>query len=329
MLLALFVMKDAHTFVLPTITTASALKAVAALGASYLALLTSRDAYESYRTVQQCLRTRALDMALSETQSDKQEKELGADAAIKTLFVHGLGLGGAQQMQYYLKSEIFNNNDVCIEPDQCNPAFFDFQDAGYVAPSYLGQSADIKKLKEEYDKIVASGHKVRLYGLSRGAATIINFLALYKPKNIVCAVIESPFDDLETIIEHKLNLVGVGHIPFVGPATCACITQLATVLPLPKQIDLRNHSVFDIYPKDVVHEIPHTIPLLFISSSQDWVIPQSSTQHLVDLLQMHGHKHCYHEQCAVGGHADIVTQNDAIHGKIKSFLKDPYTSIHS
>lgn len=324
--------QDAHSFALPAVAAASSVisglsyvvtpQVVAALGASYLTLSTWQEVYESYRTIQECLRGRSLVRALHEAQECNQEPELGVDAQIKTLFVHGLGFGGKQQMAYYTKHNIFITDDVCMQDNQ-SPIFFDFQDAGFVAPSYLGQHADIKKLKEEYDRLVSQNCKVRLYGLSRGAATIINFLAIYKPKNVICAVIESPFDDLETIVQHKLNMLGIGYIPFVGSATSACITQLVTIVPLPKQIDLRNHSVFDTYPKDVVHEIPHTIPLLFISSQEDWVIPYYSTQNLVDLIKAHGHKHCHHEICACGGHADILAANKDIHATIKSFLKDP------
>lgn len=270
--------------------------------------------YGSYRLVQQYLRSRAISRLYEQVQP---EQKLEHANGVVTLFAHGLG-GTNNCGHAYKGGEIFSEDQLVS---------FDFQDSCEVrptCPSCLAQDADIAKLKEYYDgsvkgwKRIGTDNNVKLYGLSRGAATVLNFLAIHKPSNVACAVLESPFDDLETIVQGKLKAFGIGHIPIVGSMLSACITPILTALP----VGLQNHTVFGVYPKDVVSNIPKDIPLLFISSKQDRLIPQQSTQNLVDILKKSGHKNVHNIVCNTGDHCKTVLHesNGQVREKVKEFM---------
>lgn len=299
-------------------------KPVLAVGA---ALAVGAVAYKPYRLLQQYLRSRAIAGLKEAAQQGQQEQILEhPNIETKTLFAHGLG-GEGTNCYYYKDADVFHD-DVNIEKPQFkrNLMHFNFQDTWYEGnkPSCLAQDADINALKDWYDASVRENHKVILYGLSRGAATVLNFLAIHKPKNVACAVLESPFDDLETIVQDQLKSFGIGYIPGLGTLASACITPIVTLYPR-----LLNHTVFGVYPKDVVHEIPHDIPLMFISSKQDSLIPQSSTQNIVDIIKKSGHPQYHNIICNVGGHAGVTLSNNQACKKAKAFMSDPEAFIRS
>lgn len=274
--------------------------------------------YGSYRLVQKYLRSRAINRLNEQVQP---EQNLEHAKGVVTLFAHGLGGSNKCGYSYNDTGKIFSDGQLVS---------FDFQDSWLADPelsSCLGQDADINQLKKYYNISVKGGsrigtdNKVNIYGLSRGAATAINFLAIHKPRNVACAVIESPFDDLETIVQGKLKAFGIGHIPIVGSILSACITPIVTMLP----VGLQNHTVFGVYPKDVVSNIPKDIPLLFVSSKQDGLIPQQSTQLLFDMLKASGHTKCHNIICNTGDHCEIVLNeaNEKVREKIKEFMTNP------
>lgn len=224
-------------------------------------LLAITTAYLAHRGVQKYKRTQAAQPIPNPT-----EVKLAETVSVKNLFVHGLG-GDSGQVCYY--QSVLNGDAVS----------FDFQDTNFSfcrKPSCLGQDADIAKLKAEYDKLVANGHKVNLYGVSRGAATIVAFLGRHQPKNVRCAVLESPFDDVESVVRNQLKNIGIGYIPIVGGiASAAATAACSKIVPA-----LQNYSVYGINPRDCIQHISKDIPLLFIASKKDMLIPASSTLEL-------------------------------------------------
>lgn len=286
-------------------------------------LLAITTAYLAHRSVQKYQRHQAAKPI------PNTETKLADSASVKNLFVHGLG-GDCQQAYFY------NRQFQASSVEEFNS--FNFQDAPYTInekPSCLGQDADINALKAEYDKLVADGHSVNLYGVSRGAATIIGFLARHQPKNVRCAVLESPFDDVESVVRNKLKTIGIGYIPVLGGMASAAITALAVNMP---PVGIQNYSVYGINPRDCIKHISRDIPLLFIASEKDQLIPASSTTRLAAAIKKDrsdtathekGPLHCECLMTEHGEHANILNSKsgECLKPFIAKFIVNPHQRI--
>lgn len=186
------------------------------------------------------------------------EKPLPANAPIITLFVHGLG--GSKKTGIAYQRHGFIPGDVMT---------FDFPDSPSLTQpqaANLGQDIDIEVLKTAYLQAVSQGYRVILYGLSRGAATIINFLGIYDVDNVVAALVESPFFTVKDVVHNQLRSYYLHWIP-----------GLATLGSLVTALLHRNYNPYGIHPGYVVTKIQSTIPLLFICSEQDRLVPAATT----------------------------------------------------
>ncbi len=141
--------------------------------------------------------------------------------------------------------------------------------------SYIGQGKDIEAL-ETAIKTVHTAYpdgQIVLYGVSRGAATIANTLAhLGKTGEhellgaIKGAVIESAFAETQDVI-------------------AAILPMIPTSIKKPLfTLIYSNHSFSGIQPITFADYIPPTIPLLFLATKQDKLIPAYSTYRLYEYI---------------------------------------------
>jgi pimeloyl-ACP methyl ester carboxylesterase len=152
-----------------------------------------------------------------------------------------------------------------------------------------GQENDVERLHaacKEHEQVI-------LVGSSRGAATIINYLGSYKPTNIVAAVVESPYDHVENIVDYWLQTI------FVTSVTQTRIKNLLRRI-------FFNYEQHGLHPMACVAQVAHAIPVLMISSEQDSIIPAWSTQRLHQQLRSAGHPHAYLLACSRGRHGLIA-----------------------
>jgi len=209
-----------------------------------------------------------------------------------TVFAHGLGGDSSQGNYYHVASGI---HYACIEGKLVT---FNFTDAGNPTTSCLGQDADISALH----KVCKDLENVILFGCSRGAATIANYLGTHQLQNISAAILESPFDRVDSIVK-KLN--GQESIPLITPA----------MYP--------NYDPKGIAPIDVADKISHSIPILLIASKQDALIDYTSTVNLYNKIVASGHPHAYLLVTERGRHANILFDRDgnSVRSVIHAFYK--------
>jgi hypothetical protein len=141
----------------------------------------------------------------------------------------------------------------------------------------IGQSKDIKALYTTYRKQIKNNPNtdVILYGDSRGAATIFNFIALHKPEKVKAAVIEGIFDTVPHCIKHFIY-------DSKSPETEACMHQLISLIA-------GKYRKNGINPLKSAEIIDDTIPLLFVTSLNDGLVPPQSTIGLYKRLKERGH----------------------------------------
>ena len=220
------------------------------------------------------------------------------------LFSHGLANYGSRQAHSYMKSykhpitgsvvtnDLFLMDGIVIH--------FDFPDALHIPPfvnpfhANLGQLGDVFVLKKQYEKVLKQypDANIVLFGMSRGAVTIINFLGIFKPTRVSAVVLESPYDCGKSIFD-------------------AVQKQLGTHVSTEKEQDVLEF-IFKEYDRnglqaiDFVNKIPHHIPMLFVCSERDQRVPFTSTQKLCHTLREAGHNDCYLFTAKYGKHFDIL-----------------------
>lgn len=193
-----------------------------------------------------------------------------------TIYCHGLG-GNKKEAQYFHVQYGYPNAFI---QGPCES--FDFKDVENPYSSCLGQESDVAYLQEVCKKYP----HVQLFGISRGASTIVTYAGLYQPHNIETMVLESPFDDVGTIIQ---RLTG---------------SQASDTSMYP------HYNPQGLQPIKMVDKIPTHIPLLIICSKQDTLIPVSSSANLYKKLSLSGHNKAYLLIVDHGVHANIINGKD-------------------
>lgn len=173
----------------------------------------------------------------------------------------------------------------------------------------FGQEADIAAFSKTYDQMIERypDHALILYGVSRGAATILNFLATeYHHKNhqhVKAVICEGCYDSIEQVIKR-----------FSFPRLAQSI--ITTVFT--------GYDPKGISPIQYAYKIPRDIPILFITSQQDSLVPAACTQTLfneltwhhanVDLLTL---KHSAHPRYMIDNEDDKKLYESTVHGFYK------------
>jgi hypothetical protein len=145
----------------------------------------------------------------------------------------------------------------------------------------LGQTNDIEALQKTYEQHVLKypNTQIVIFGVSRGSATVFNWLSLYKNKidlsKIKCVILEGIFDDVNNILKTKFY----GRIvPYVT-----------------------SYLVNGTSPTKNAFMYPSNIPTLIISSIKDEVVPYKLTKNLYDKC------------CRFHNNFDMLTLNNSYH----------------
>lgn len=144
----------------------------------------------------------------------------------------------------------------------------------------IGQNGDVENHQRKYDKFTAEygDCPLILYGVSRGAATSFNALAMNQYPNVCLAIFEGCFDSHEHLIQErwpKLFSIGAQNV----------------LVPLLEKVISYKRS--GINPIDNVAAFPKQVPTLFVTSKIDAEVPASCTRALALALAQSGHKQVY------------------------------------
>ncbi len=165
----------------------------------------------------------------------------------------------------------------------------------------LAQEKDMERLHYAYQETVKQlpNHNLVMAGISRGAATTLNYVALYQP-NVKAIVVESPFDTLSSVVKHLLTRYHVSWVPFskrIGYKVCA------------SQFPLVNPQ--GVFPINVVEKIPTDMPIMLIHSKKDRTVPINSSRRLYIKLKETGHENIYLVELQSGNHGKLIFGQDA------------------
>lgn len=151
----------------------------------------------------------------------------------------------------------------------------------------LGQTNDISCIDEEYNKI--KSETIIAYGTSRGSLALINWMVKCKPKNVKAIVLEGTPSSLADLVNYSSGFYYIRH-------------KLSTYI-LPLFTNYRSDYNCDLL------QLPKDIPILFITSTNDEIVPSQCTLNMYSKMKKHGYNNVY---CCVLGeahHSDYLSNN--------------------
>lgn len=234
----------------------------------------------------------------------KSDNAIVASVPVVTVFIHGV-MANANEGKSYAKHHYFIEGPCYFiaMPDEVK--WFPFGWATWlrdVRKGCLAQDDEIRFLYDHVSTILKEhpDHQMVLYGVSRGASLIVNFIAFLQEEDpallerIGGAVVESPFAHMYDVLEHK--------------RTITFLPSLKIKHKIFHTIMFPRHDIEGIQPINSVSKIPHTVPFFFAGTVNDIVIPIFSTQRLFDAL------YDQRLQCVCPDELCVMTQFCSIHG---------------
>ncbi len=145
-----------------------------------------------------------------------------------------------------------------------------------VMAANIGQKKDIEALHKSYHRHIKNNPEtdIILYGDSRGAATIFNFITQYKPKKVKAAILEGIFDSVEHCVKHFIY----------NDKNQIAEERLHQALSLV----MRKYRKDGINPRKNASAITDSIPLLFVTSLKDTLVAPQATFYLYKTLKDRG-----------------------------------------
>ncbi len=213
------------------------------------------------------------------------------------IYSHGIASCQAKAVSYINaaiipnSSKRFNYSDAYLsfEPPHGHRCTFDFW------RSCIGQADDAERLAQEVDK---HHEPVVLAGESRGASTILNYLgsSLYMQRfRVAAAVLDSPFDKVESVIEHQLDILRLRAI--IDPQNIEKALPYICWRYNPQGMQ-PIRSLETIEQKD--------IPTLLICSAQDTIVPPRCSFRLYTKARVLGYAKVHLLALAEGKHGWIM-----------------------
>lgn len=212
------------------------------------------------------------------------------------VFAHGRG-GNKHNVHYYYRHSIVRS-----------PFFsFNFPDAANGIINYketsLAQENEICAFKEAFDQLCVEYEskfgilpKVVLTGVSRGASSIITFMATHNPENVCALVIESPFDAVHSVITGILRKVG--------------LSKSKKLHKLGHFIMAKVHAKYDKNAPTPLDMIPYIknkkLPILIVCSREDELVPWDSSYRVFEEFKKQGFENVHILINSHGKHVRIL-----------------------
>jgi hypothetical protein len=213
------------------------------------------------------------------------------------LFSHGLGATHDQAKLFARiikdanKRAAFNRYWFMEDPI----AVFDFPDAKPQHNKFDRQVANLGQLKDIERLAYAYNETCKLY-----------------PSRVSAVIVESPFDKIDNVI---LNLFKNYYFGWLHK----WFRELTAKLAFPA-VDLNG-----VFPIKTIADFPLNVPIIFVQSAKDTLIPLTCSRHLYKALKEAGHEHAYLFELEAGPHGNIIRgpqgqdYQDVIHAWLKLY----------
>jgi hypothetical protein len=189
----------------------------------------------------------------------------------------------------------------------------------------MGQSRDIAEHKIRYDLCVEQcpHSDIILFGVSRGAATTFNACACnkYDMNKVKLVVLEGCFDSVSSAAHNSSLFLGWKKLEKTFVKKLSSLTQFKDE---------------GISPIKLIADFPEQVPVLFVTSKKDIIVPMASVLNLVQGLKKRGKnpvymlvlEHSTHPKYMMDDKKDTENYRDCLHALYKQY-KLPYISAYA
>jgi pimeloyl-ACP methyl ester carboxylesterase len=230
------------------------------------------------------------------------------------LFAHGLRSNYIQYRQY-LKLEHFQAAARAPEPYLIYEPIVTFNfpdslDQYEAARTSFAQEDEVDALAHAYLDATKIGKSIILFGLSRGAAAIINFAGRFHPQAACALILESPPDCMKNLIATHVKRLHLRYLPHF----------LIETVP---SIMFGKYDKAGLAPIDMIDKIDKQIPILLIASLEDNAVFPENTINLYLKLLASDFKKAHLLLLNRGGHAQLLwgPQGDIYQAVTHAFYK--------
>ncbi|BDC35061.1 hypothetical protein Noda2021_10190 [Candidatus Dependentiae bacterium Noda2021] len=215
------------------------------------------------------------------------------------LFAHGLR---SNQTQYRLYTRLEKppfdtfyktNEPYIIQEPVVSFNFPDSCEYYQATRTSFAQDDEIDALAHAYLDALHVGKKIVLFGLSRGAAAIVNFAGRFHPDAACALVLESPPDCMKNLIATHVKRLHLRYIPHF----------LIETVP---SLMFGKYDKAGLAPIDMIDKINKDMPIILICSLEDSAVFPENTIHLY-LKLLEAQFTCAHLLLLnKGGHAQLL-----------------------
>lgn len=236
----------------------------------------------------------------------------GMDQEVFFVYSHGIAADGLQAEDF-----LRNTRDPrrhWIIPGKCSS--FNYHSVTYQSTFrlnregvYLAQQPDIDRLAEH----VKDGKAPTvIVGLSCGASTALNFASQCNPDNLRALVLESPFDDPMSIVDHILARNRLASLPCARAFGAALLS-----------LCFPNYDLDGITPLQQITEHPIRTPTFMVASLEDKLVPAWSTIRLYQAM-IEANPHVYLLLLNKGKHSKLLHQEEGsiYQAAVNAFYKE-------
>lgn len=189
----------------------------------------------------------------------------------------------------------------------------------------MGQSRDIAEHKTRYDLCLEQypDSDIILFGVSRGAATTFNASACnkYDMSKVKLVVLEGCFDSVSSAAHNSRLFLGWKKLEKKFIEKLSSLTQFKDE---------------GISPIKLIVDFPEQVPVIFVTSKKDIIVPMASVLNLVQGLQERGKnpvyllvlEHSTHPKYMMDDKKDTANYRDCLHALYKHFNL-PYIPVYA
>jgi hypothetical protein len=197
--------------------------------------------------------------------------------------------------------------NICEEESVC----------GYYAPfsaANFAQERDLRNHKRKFDACAKAHPKAPkiLYGVSRGAATTFRACARHSDEysDVELVILEGCFDNVPHTL--KARFPTLCSFPGVHERLHDVLTKIT------------DYKKDGGSPLEDVDRFPKNIPVVFITSETDAVVPAECTKELVTALVKAGHKEVYLLTLKASSHSKYMMDNEQDSNDYQNFIHAIY-----
>lgn len=178
----------------------------------------------------------------------------------------------------------------------------------------FAQNRDIQNHKRKYDACASVHPKAPkiLYGVSRGAATTLRACALHAQdySDVRLVILEGCFDTVSHNLKARF------------PTLCALPGLYTLCHDLLSKVTCYKKDGGS--PLDDVHRFPKHLPVVFITSEADKVVPSECTKNLVQAMVNAGHEEVYLLTLKESSHSKYMMNNGQDAADYQNFIHAIY-----